>query len=76
MTFISVVRNLLMSHIQQNLIKIQEELDTIRALSKLSMSVLTNESIEIERFCFIFRDIEERCWKISELIEKFENNDI
>jgi hypothetical protein len=58
---------------QQNLIKIQEELDIIRILSRLSMLASENGSVGSEHFSLIFKDIEERCWKISELVEQNES---
>jgi len=58
---------------QQNLIdKIYYELDMIRLLSRMSKFVVTNndEIIKEDGFNLIFKDIENRCWHISEFIEE------
>ena len=62
---------------QQNLTgKICQELDMIRILSKLSCCAIQNEAENIEQdsFILVFEDIEERCWQISEFIEKLANS--
>lgn len=61
---------------QQNLTdKIICELDMIRTMSRLSIFAIQNESKETENDSLelIFKDIEKRCWNISEYVEKSEN---
>lgn len=58
---------------QQNLMhKIYCELDMIRILSRLSICAIQNDSVDSKNdsFEFIFKEIENRCWKISEEVEK------
>lgn len=49
------------------------ELDMIRILSRLSTCAINNDSDDSKNDSLelIFDDIEKRCWKISEYIEKF-----
>ena len=62
---------------QQNFIeKIILELDMIRAMSRLTVFAIENESEETERGSIelVLEDIEERCWSISGHLEKLEKS--
>ncbi len=61
---------------QQNLIQeIYNELDMLRVLSKLANYALINDAKDINEDCYIltFKDIENRYWRITELLELLEN---
>jgi len=62
---------------QQNLtVKIYNELDMIRLLSRMSKFVVSNdkEIIKEDDFNLIFKDIENRCWQVTEWVEEMDKD--
>jgi hypothetical protein len=61
---------------KQNLIfEINEELDIIRTIARLTRSAVQTDSEEAgeDRLIAVFNDIEKHYWKIGELFEQLQN---